>query len=77
MSYQEVNIQDYLDRIAVRTSVAPKWSISDETDGKILTITMHDQVIIKDRVNCESEKLQVYSYVIPNKNIKLIIDMFM
>jgi hypothetical protein len=77
MAYQEVNIQDYLDRIAARASVAPKWSISDETDGKVLTITMHDHIIIKDRVTCESDKLQVYSYVIPNKNIKLIIDMFM
>ena len=74
---QEVNIQDYLDRIAARTSVAPQWSISDEADGKILTITLHDQVVLKDRLTLESEKLQVYSYIIPNKNIKLIIDMFM
>ena len=76
---QEVNIQDYLDRIALRTSVPPIWSLSDEPDTgkKILTIKLHDQVIVKDVVKCESEKLQVYSYIIPNKNIKLIIDTFM
>jgi hypothetical protein len=79
MSYQEVNIQDYLDRIAARTSVPPIWSLSDEPDTgkKILTIIMHDHIILKDRIICESEKLQVYSYIIPNKNIKLIIDTFM
>ncbi len=74
---EEINIEEYIRRLSSRLSKPLEYTIRQEDDNKILTITLHGSTVLKETMKKENASGTVFSYYIPNKNIKLIYEDFM
>ncbi len=74
---EEINIEEYIRRLSSRLSKPLEYTIREEGDNKILTVTLHGSTVLKEIMKKENAGGTIFSYYIPNKNIKLIYEDFM